>query len=642
MGDPSKREELQALLQEAQAANEARITEAVAQSESRMVNQLQQLSLQLQEFIVGFNKNQGKDSDAGASSNVGNQPYRPENRPNQLTGNSVVPRYTKLDFPTFDGSEDPLIWLHRCEKFFSNQRTNEVDKVGLAAFHLLGEAQLWYHQVEQEYPSVDWSEFKEYCALRFGPPLGSNPLGDLVNLKQTGSIEEYQRPFQERLVRASKCVRVDQQVSLFTAGLIDSIRLDVEMCSPPDLVHAMNIARAFEKKQKLVRATSSRRETWQGTKGYFSTTTSSTIPTPKGSNAPGGITEPKLVSSSAPFIKKLSRAEMAERRAKGLCYNCDELYSIGHQCKKLFWLELADLDDEEPDHKDAQEPEISLYAITGQKNARTMQLLAIMKGQPLLSLVDSGSTHNFISYTAAQHLGMQVQPGTSAKVSVAKGEKVYSKGTCPSVSFYIHNQNFEADFFVIPLDGFDIVLGVIWLQTLGPILWDFVTLEMSFTSNGKQVVFQGQQTRSKLQLQLLHDLDEHHSKLEQKDEIEKQRADMLRQGIIRPSRSPFSSPVLLVRKHDGTWRFCVDYRELNAKTVKDKFLIPVVDELLDELYESRYFTKLDLKSGYHQVRMDPLDIEKTAFRTHHDHFEFLVMPFGLSNAPSTFQALMNE
>ncbi|XP_070028898.1 uncharacterized protein [Nicotiana sylvestris] len=420
-----------------------------------------------------------------------------------------------MDFPTFNGSEDPLIWLHRCEKFFSNQKTNEVDKVGLAAFHLLGEAQLWYHQVEQEYPFVDWSEFKEYCALRFGPPLGSNPLGDLVNLKQTGSIEEYQRQFQERLARASKCVRVDQQVSLFIARLIDSVRLDVEMCSPPDLVHAMNIARAFEKKQKLVWATSSLRETWQGTKGYFSTTTSSTIPTPKGSNAPGGITEPKLVSSSAPFIKKLSRAKMAERRAKGLCYNCDELYSIGHQCKKLFWLELADLDDEEPGHKDAQEPEISLYAITGQKSARTMQLLAIMKGQPLLSLVDLGSTHNFISYTATQHLGMQVQPGTSAKVSVANGEKVYSKGTCPSVSFYIDNQNFEADFFVIPLDGFDIVLGVIWLQTLGPILWDFITLEMSFNSNGKQVVFQGQQTRLKLQLQLLHDLDEHHSKLEQ-------------------------------------------------------------------------------------------------------------------------------
>lgn len=111
---------------------------------------------------------------------------------------------------------------------------------------------------------------------------------------------------------------------------------------------------------------------------------------------------------------------------------------------------------------------------------------------------------------------------------------------------------------------------------------------------------------------------------------------MLIAGIIKPSYSLYSIPVLLFKKRDRSWRFCFDFTALDKEMIPNKYLTLVINKLINKLVGASIFCKLDLKAGYHQIRVQPQDTHKTAFRTHDDHYEFLVLPFGLMNYPATF------
>ncbi|KAL0291047.1 UNVERIFIED_CONTAM: RNA-directed DNA polymerase [Sesamum calycinum] len=125
-------------------------------------------------------------------------------------------------------------------------------------------------------------------------------------------------------------------------------------------------------------------------------------------------------------------------------------------------------------------------------------------------------------------------------------------------------------------------------------------------------------------------------------ELKKQLEELLDKGFIWPSISPWGAPVLFVKKKDRSMRLCVDYRQLNRITIKNKYPLPRIDELLDQLKGATVFSKINLRTGYWQLQVEEGSIPKTAFRTRYGHYEFVVMPFGLTNAPAVFMSLMNK
>ena len=125
-------------------------------------------------------------------------------------------------------------------------------------------------------------------------------------------------------------------------------------------------------------------------------------------------------------------------------------------------------------------------------------------------------------------------------------------------------------------------------------------------------------------------------------ELKVQLEELLSKGFIRPSTSPWGAPVLFVKKKDGSLRLFIDYRQLNRAIIRNQYPLPIIDELFDQLHGSRVYSKIDLRSGYHQLRVRENDVSKTAFRTRYGHYEFLMMPFGLTNASAVFMDLMNR
>ncbi|GJZ11181.1 putative reverse transcriptase domain-containing protein [Tanacetum coccineum] len=230
-------------------------------------------------------------------------------------------------------------------------------------------------------------------------------------------------------------------------------------------------------------------------------------------------------------------------------------------------------------------------------------------------LFDSGSDRSFVDTRFSSMLDIDpVKIDTSYEVELADGRIVSTNTVLKGCTLNLVNHLFEIDLMPIELGTFDVIIGMDWL-----VKHDAVII------CGEKVVHipYGNET------------------LTVKSDKE-QLQELLEKGFIRPSSSPWGAPVLFVKKKDGSFRMCIDYRELNKLTVKNRYPLPRIDDLFDQLQGSSVYSKIDLRSGYHQLRIKEEDIPITAFRTRYGHFEFQVMPFGLTNAPAVFMDLMNR
>src|SRR6185503_2997178 len=301
-------------------------------------------------------------------------------------------------------------------------------------------------------------------------------------------------------------------------------------------------------------------------------------------------------------------------------------------------------------------------------------------------LFDSGVSHSFINAKFGAKVGLDFCHTKGSYMISTPGGKVASNQIMRNVPIKLGSKIIKTELILLALGGIDVILGMDWMTRYGVVLdIPFPSVEINSPTHGATTLYLPFQecinscafamSESKLEeipvvceyadvfpddspgmppdreIEFVIELQPGTASISKRPyrmppkelaELKIQLQELLDKGFIRPSASPWGCPALFVKKKDDSLRLCVDYRPLNAVTIKNKYPLPRIDVLFDQLAGARIFSKIDLRSGYHQIKIRPCDIPKTAFSTRYGLYEYLVMSFGLTNAPAYFMYLMNS
>ncbi|GJZ47933.1 putative mitochondrial protein [Tanacetum coccineum] len=559
-------------------------------------------------------------------------------------GSGTDYRLRKLKMPLFNG-DDVYDWVYQAERFFDIQGLfTSGEHLRAMMMCLEGPALSWSRWSTTKEPFRTWEEFKIRMLIRFQYSQAGSLHEQFFSISQNGTTQDYVMTF-ENMATQLLGLQEEVQEGILIKVLKPDLWIAVRTQKQVGVRQAMELALLIDEAGKGVAAKPPNKIEGGVLRASTGTTGAGT--------------------GKAPF-KRMTKAEMADKIAKGLCYRCDRKFRPGHRCLEkslqVLWVgedEGEEEEDKGEEHAHLDMVEVFAQSVVGLTSPHTMKLRGNINGFKVVVLIDSGATHNFLSIKLVGPLNVMVTGKRQTGVVLGNGKSETSVGLCRGLKLELLGLVVIDDFYPLKLGSTDVILGMKWLRQLGDTRINWRKLIMTFQHGGEQVTLHGEVGlhRGAASLQALSrgladiaegymlslvdlgglempesqvhpDLDdlltdfsnvfsmpaglppsrdhEHAIILKggaepinvrpyrypqlQKDKIERLVGEMITTGIIRSSTSPYLSPILLVKKKDGSWRFCVDYRALNKSTVLDKFPIPVIDELLDELHGATIFS----------------------------------------------------